>query len=98
MMENEMRRNKDKRKKRKKEERNKKKGKQFVERKEGKRRKGEREREDFLAFGQSKFDGLRTKVGARGAIYVWTPRSWSFNKLHKVGYFLTWFTFSLKVI
>ena len=61
-------------------------------------RKKEREREDFRAFGRLKFDSSRTKVGARSAIYVWTPKSWSFDKLHEVGYFPTWFTFSLRAI
>ena len=57
--------------------------------KEGKMRKKEREKEDFLAFGQSKFDGSRIKVGACSKIHVWTPKSWSFDKLHEVGYFPT---------
>ena len=55
------------------------------DRKEGKRRKKKKERENFPAFGQSKFNSLRTKVGARSAIYVWTPKSWSFDKLREVG-------------
>ena len=76
----------------------KKKGKRFVERKGRKMRKNEREREDFLYFGRSKFDGSRTKVGARSAIYMWIPKSLSFDKLHEVGYFPTLFTFSLKAI
>ena len=74
------------------------KGKRFVEREGRKRRKEEREREDFSAFGRSKFNGSRIKVGARSAIYVWTPKSWSFDKLQQVGYFPTWFTFRLKDI
>ena len=45
----------------------------------------EKEKENFLAFGWSKFDSSRTKVGARSAIYVWTPKSWSFDKLREVG-------------
>ena len=52
-------------------------------------RKKEREKEDFLAFGLSKFDGSRIKVGACSKIYVWTPKSWSFDKHHEVGYFPT---------
>ena len=43
----------------------------------------ERERKNFRAFGRSKFDSSRTKVGARSAIYVWTPKSWSFDKLRE---------------
>ena len=74
------------------------KGKESVERKERKRRKKERENEDFPGFGRSTFDSSRTKVGARNGIYVWTPKSWSFDKLQEVGYFPTWFTFSLKAL
>ena len=77
---------------------NKEKEKQFVERKEGKRRKKKKERENFPAFGRSKFDSLRTKVGAHNALYVWTPKSWSFDNFHEVGYFPTWFTFSLQAL
>ena len=54
--------------------------------------------EDFLAFRRSKLNGLSIKVGTRSAIYVWTPKTWSFNKLHKVGDFSTQFTLSLKAI
>ena len=69
-----MRRNKDEGKKRKK-EKERKKRKQFIERKWRKKRKKEKEKEYFPAFGRSKFDGLRIKVGARNWIYVWTPKS-----------------------
>ena len=55
------------------------------ERKEGKRRKKKKERENFQAFRRSKFDSSRTIVGARSAIYVWTPKSWSFDKLREIG-------------
>ena len=75
-----------------------KKVKQFVERKEWKRRRKKRERENFSAFGLSKFDSSRTKVSARSALYVWTPKSWSFDNFHEVGYFPTWFIFSLKAL
>ena len=94
-------RNEKKEKKSKKERKERRKGtkrKTFVDRKGRKRRKEEREREDFPAFGRSKFDGSRIKVGARSAIYVWTPKSWSFDKLQNVGYFPTWFTLSLRAI
>ena len=74
------------------------KGEEFVERKGRKMRKKERENEDFPAFGQSRFDSSRTKVGARSGIYLWIPKSWSFDKLQEVGYFPTWFTFSLKAL
>ena len=63
---------------------NKEKEKQFVERKEGKKRKKKNERENFPAFGRSKFDSSRTKVGACSAIYMWTPKSWSFDKFREV--------------
>ena len=61
-------------------------------------RKKEREREDFPVFWRSKFDGLSTKVGASSATYVWTQKTWSFDKFHKVENFSTWFIFSLKAI
>ena len=61
-------------------------------------RKEERENEDFLGFGRSTFESSRTKVGAHSGIYVWTPKSWSFDKLQEVGYFPTLFTFSLKAL
>ena len=72
--------------------------KESVERKGRKRRKKKREKEDFPAFGRSRLDSSRTKVGARSGIYMWTPKSWSFDKLQEVGYFPTWFTFSLKAL
>ena len=50
-------------------------------------RKGKRK--IFPGFGRSTFDSSSTKVGARSGIYVWTPKSWSFDKLQKVGYFPT---------
>ena len=58
----------------------------------------EREKEYFPAFWRSKFDNPKTKFGARSLIYVWIPKSWSFDKLHKVGYFPTQFIFSLKAL
>ena len=54
--------------------------------------------DDFPTLRRSKFDCPSTKVGTRNAIYVWTPKSWSFDKLHNVGDFLTRFTLSLKAI
>ena len=83
----------------KKEKKSKKKGmKEQKERKERKMRKKEREKEDFPGFGRLTFDSSSTKVGARSGIYVWTPKSWSFDKLQDVGYFPIWFTFSLKAL
>ena len=73
-----------------------KRGKRFLERKGRKMRKEEREKEDFPGFGRSTFESSRTKVGTCSGIYVWTPKSWSFDKLQKVGYFPTRFIFSLK--
>ena len=52
----------------------------------------------FPGFGRSTFESSRTKVGTRSGIYVWTPKSWSFDKLQKVGYFPAWFIFSLKAL
>ena len=77
-------------------ERNKRKRKQSV----GKERKGKGkgEREDFPVLRLSMLDSPNTKVGARSVTYVWIPKSWSFDKLHKVGDFPTWFTFSLKAL
>ena len=54
--------------------------------------------EDFLALRRSKLDGPSTKVGTRSAIYVWIPKTRSFDKLHKVGDFPTQFTLSLKAL
>ena len=45
-----------------------------------------------------KLDGPSTKVVTSSAIYVWTQKTWSFDKLHKVGDFPTRFTLSLKAI
>ena len=53
---------------------------------------------DFPGFGRSTFESSSTKVGTRSGIYVWTPKSWSFDKLQKVGYFPTRFIFSLKAL
>ena len=95
-MRNEKKERKAKRKEKKRKEGTKRK--EFVERKWRKMRKEERERKDFPSFGQSTFDSSSTKVGARSGIYVWTPKCWSFDKLQDVGYFPTWFTFSLKAL
>ena len=94
-----MRKGKEKKKQKRKGKREKKERKKTVRREKRKEmRKKERERKDFPAFRWSKFDSPTTKVGARKAIYVWTPKSWSFDKLHEVGYFPTWLTFSLKAL
>ena len=59
---------------------------------------GKGKKEDFPALRWSKLDGPSTKVGTRNAIYVWTPKTRSFDKLHKVENFPTRFTFNLKAI
>ena len=74
-----------------------KRGKRFLERKGRKMRRKEK-RNIFPGFGRSTFESSRTKVGTRSGIYVWTPKSWSFDKLQKVGYFPTRFIFSLKAL
>ena len=74
-----------------------KRGKRFLERKGRKRRRKEK-RKIFPGFGRSTFESSRTKVGTRSGIYVWKPKSWSFDKLQKVGYFPTRFIFSLKAL
>ena len=73
-------------------------GKKGKERKEKGNGKGKRKRKDFPTLRRSKLDSPSTKVDARSVIYMWTPKSWSFDKLHKVGDFPTWFTFSLKAL
>ena len=74
-----------------------KRGKRFLERKGRKmRRKGKMK--IFPGFGRLTFESSRTKVGTRSGIYVWTPKSWSFDKLQKVGYFPIRFIFSLKAL
>ena len=73
--------------------------KEFVKRKRERKEKGEKGKiEDFSALRRLKLDGPSTKVGTRSAINVWTPKTWSFDKLHKVGDSSTQFTLSLKVI
>ena len=54
--------------------------------------------EDFSELHQSKLDSPSTKVVTRSAIYVWIPKTWSFDKLHNVENFPTRFTFNLKVV
>ena len=76
------------------------------------RREGQRWRDIilFLFFASLRFFLKSTKigqqvfVGAEGKVYLhderytWTPKSWSFIKLHKVGNFPTCVISSLKVI
>ena len=72
--------------------------KETVERKGRKMRRRKGKKRIFPGFGRSTFESSRTKVGARSGIYVWTPKSWSFDKLQEVGYFPTRFIFSLKAL
>ena len=72
-----------------------------MERRKGKgkgKERREREREDFRALQQSRFDGPSTKVGTHSAIYVWTPKTWSFDKRHKVGVSPTRVPFYLRAV
>ena len=53
----------------------------------------------FLFFFSSLlFIGTEGKVDLRDESYAWTPKSWSFVKLHEVGNFPTCVISSLKVI
>ena len=60
--------------------------------------KGKGKREDFPVLRRSKLDDPSTKVGTRSAIYVWTPKTWSFDKLHKVEISPTRAPFHLRAI
>ena len=44
------------------------------------------------------FIGNERKVDLRDESYAWTPKSWSFVKLHEVGNFPTYVISSLKAI
>ena len=81
-----------------KEERNKRKRKQSVGKERKRKGKGKGEREDFSMLRRSMLNNPSTKFGVRSVIYVLIPKSWSFDKLQKVGDFPTWFTFSLKAL
>ena len=58
----------------------------------------EREREDFSALRRLRLGGPCTNVGTRIAICVWTPKTWCFDKLYKVGISPTWAPFHLTVV
>ena len=49
-------------------------------------------------IGSQVFIGAEGKVDLRDESYAWTPKSWSFVKLHKVGNFPTCVISSLKAI
>ena len=97
-MRKEKREKEKKSKKERKERKERKEMKESVERKGRKRRRRKGKMRIFPGFGRSTFKSSSTKVGARSGIYVWTPKSWSFDKLQKVGYFPIRFIFSLKAL
>ena len=49
-------------------------------------------------IGSQVFVGTGGKVDLRDESYAWTPKSWSFVKLHEVGNFSTCVISSLKAI
>ena len=51
-----------------------------------------------MEIGPQVFVGAEGKVDLRDESYVWTPKSWSFVKLHEVGNFPTFVISSLKAI
>ena len=51
-----------------------------------------------MKIGPQVFVGTECKVDLRDESYAWTPKLWSFIKLHEVGNFPTCVIFSLKVI
>ena len=53
---------------------------------------------DFRLIRPSDFFGPRSKVVLRGEGNAWTPVLGVFDNFHEVGYFPTWFIFSLKAL
>ena len=51
-----------------------------------------------MKIGPQVFVGTEDKVDLRDESYAWTPKSWSFVKLHEVGNFPTCVISSLKAI
>ena len=51
-----------------------------------------------MKIGSQVFVEIEGKVDLRNESYVWTPKSWSFVKLHEVGNFPTCVISSLKAI
>ena len=51
-----------------------------------------------MKIGPQVFVGAEGKVDLRNESYVWTTKSWSFDKLHEVGNFPTCVISSLKTI
>ena len=43
----------------------------------------------YMEIGPQVFVGAEGKVDLRDESYAWTPKSWSFIKLHEVGNFST---------
>ena len=91
-----MRRRNRKAKRKEKKEKKKKRETVLREKMEEKEKGGKGKKEDFPGYGRLTFNNSSTKVGASSGIYVWTPKSWSYDKLQEVGYFPTRFIFSLK--
>ena len=53
---------------------------------------------DFWLIRPSDFDGARREAALRGEDYAWTLVLGVFYNFHEVGYFPTWFTFSLRAL
>ena len=51
-----------------------------------------------MKIGPRVFIGAEEKVDLRDESYAWTPKSWSFDKLHEVENFPTCVISSLKAI
>ena len=51
-----------------------------------------------MKIGPQVFIGIESKVDLHDESYAWTPKSWSFIKLHEVGNFPTCVISSLKAI
>ena len=51
-----------------------------------------------MKIGPQVFVGTEDKVDLRNESYAWTPKSWSFVKLHEVGNFPSCVISSLKAI
>ena len=88
----------EKKRKAKRKEKKENKEKKRVRRKERRKGREKGKMEDFPTLRRSKLDSPSTKIGTRSLIYVWTPKTWRFDELHKVGDFPTRFTLSLKAI
>ena len=52
----------------------------------------------YMEIGPQVFVGAKGKIDIHNESYAWTPKSWSFVKLHEVGNFPTCVISSLKAI